>query len=86
MLGTLPGDGARCTRYPTACRAPCSFASSHTRDVGPLQHSPGSPWARGARRQKIDRASVSFCFLVVIEDDRIDDVLQNLSEKAPPGV
>ncbi|XP_009318568.1 PREDICTED: calcium/calmodulin-dependent protein kinase II inhibitor 1, partial [Pygoscelis adeliae] len=22
----------------------------------------------------------------VIEDDRIDDVLQNLSEKAPPGV
>ncbi|XP_032057324.1 calcium/calmodulin-dependent protein kinase II inhibitor 1 [Anas acuta] len=23
---------------------------------------------------------------VVIEDDRIDDVLQNLSEKAPPGV
>uniref|UniRef100_A0A8B9NMT4 Uncharacterized protein n=1 Tax=Accipiter nisus TaxID=211598 RepID=A0A8B9NMT4_9AVES len=27
-----------------------------------------------------------FCFPVVIEDDRIDDVLQNLSEKAPPGV
>uniref|UniRef100_A0A8B9ZBD2 Uncharacterized protein n=1 Tax=Buteo japonicus TaxID=224669 RepID=A0A8B9ZBD2_9AVES len=23
---------------------------------------------------------------LVIEDDRIDDVLQNLSEKAPPGV
>ncbi|XP_006031549.1 calcium/calmodulin-dependent protein kinase II inhibitor 1 [Alligator mississippiensis] len=23
---------------------------------------------------------------VVIEDDRIDDVLKNLSEKAPPGV
>lgn len=86
ILGTLPGDGTRCTRCPAACRAPRSFAGSHTRDVGPLQHPPGSPWARGPRRQKIHRASVSFCFLVVIEDDRIDDVLQNLSEKAPPGV
>uniref|UniRef100_A0A8C9L613 Uncharacterized protein n=1 Tax=Serinus canaria TaxID=9135 RepID=A0A8C9L613_SERCA len=44
------------------------------------------PAGRGTRRHKIHRASVSFCFLVVIEDDRIDDVLQNLSEKAPPGV
>lgn len=34
--------------------------------------------------------SFSFPFflllLVVIEDDRIDDVLKNISEKPPPGV
>lgn len=37
ILGTLPGDGTRCTRYP----AGRSFASSHTRDVGLLQPPPG---------------------------------------------
>ena len=25
-------------------------------------------------------------FAVVIEDDRIDDVLKNMTDKAPPGV
>lgn len=35
------------------------------------------------------RAHVSFSppfFAVVIEDDRIDDVLKNMTDKAPPGV
>nr|XP_032635474.1 LOW QUALITY PROTEIN: calcium/calmodulin-dependent protein kinase II inhibitor 1 [Chelonoidis abingdonii] len=37
--------------------------------------------ARGPKLGRIGRARE-----VVIEDDRIDDVLKNLSEKAPPGV
>ncbi|XP_067167111.1 calcium/calmodulin-dependent protein kinase II inhibitor 1 [Apteryx mantelli] len=40
--------------------------------------------AQGKRPPKLGQIGRSK--RVVIEDDRIDDVLKNLSEKAPPGV
>uniref|UniRef100_A0A8C0J7T4 Uncharacterized protein n=1 Tax=Chelonoidis abingdonii TaxID=106734 RepID=A0A8C0J7T4_CHEAB len=36
--------------------------------------------AESAEQERVSR------LVLVIEDDRIDDVLKNLSEKAPPGV
>ncbi|KAH1175680.1 calcium/calmodulin-dependent protein kinase II inhibitor 1 [Mauremys mutica] len=41
----------------------------------------GGPSKRPPKLGQIGRSK-----RVVIEDDRIDDVLKNLSEKAPPGV
>uniref|UniRef100_A0A8D2P066 Uncharacterized protein n=1 Tax=Zosterops lateralis melanops TaxID=1220523 RepID=A0A8D2P066_ZOSLA len=53
----------------------------------PLGTLPGGDLGRGEHGgRKFIALLVSLCFPVVIEDDRIDDVLQNLSEKAPPGV
>uniref|UniRef100_A0A8D2M8F5 Uncharacterized protein n=1 Tax=Zonotrichia albicollis TaxID=44394 RepID=A0A8D2M8F5_ZONAL len=44
------------------------------------------PAGRGSPQNRMPEGTAEQSSKMVIEDDRIDDVLQNLSEKAPPGV
>ncbi|NXD17493.1 CK2N1 inhibitor, partial [Nothocercus nigrocapillus] len=64
------GDAAAGGQVPFACRL---------RDGGAFFA--GGPGKRPPKLGQIGRSK-----RVVIEDDRIDDVLKDLSEKAPPGV
>ncbi|XP_003642579.4 calcium/calmodulin-dependent protein kinase II inhibitor 1 [Excalfactoria chinensis] len=52
----------------------------------PLRHGPDALLAAGQGKRPPKLGQIGRSKRVVIEDDRIDDVLQNLSEKAPPGV
>lgn len=54
-----------------------------------LPPAPGRNAKRWRPLARPKRAHFSFSspfFAVVIEDDRIDDVLKNMTDKAPPGV
>ncbi|XP_064353162.1 calcium/calmodulin-dependent protein kinase II inhibitor 1 [Dromaius novaehollandiae] len=64
------GEAAAAAPLPFACRR---------RDPAEL-----FAGAQGKRPPKLGQIGRSK--RVVIEDDRIDDVLKNLAEKAPPGV
>lgn len=44
------------------------------------------PWLAQALSPFSPPPSFFFFFAVVIEDDRIDDVLKTMTDKAPPGV
>uniref|UniRef100_A0A493TW20 Uncharacterized protein n=1 Tax=Anas platyrhynchos platyrhynchos TaxID=8840 RepID=A0A493TW20_ANAPP len=74
----LPRGGSRAPRAPGGCRG--GELPFPVRLRGPDGLLAAGQGKRPPKLGQIGRSK-----RVVIEDDRIDDVLQNLSEKAPPG-
>ncbi|VFV24793.1 Hypothetical predicted protein [Lynx pardinus] len=61
-------------------------ARGEVRSHGKRRRPPPPPTPAPREAQARSRLLFSPFFAVVIEDDRIDDVLKNMTDKAPPGV